>query len=225
MYEVWLITSLNFYVYTVCLIAVTNCQLQWLSLKLQVSWMWHCSLVDVLPVSSCLYQSSKLCNVTAQATMMVILPWEPWLYPVPFSRLSRSHFVLCRFYLIDMSWVMLINSDKLMSYYSCKFHFRYNQQHGSCIDTQSQQESRHLGNRLTGHHVLETLGYLSVTSPKKMQVQCHCFIVLAAFEHLIYITSILEMHQTQELYRVGNLHQPWHPMTASWQGQKKRAVE
>jgi hypothetical protein len=37
-----------------------------------------CSSVDVqrnlLPVSSWLYQSSKLCDVTAQAIMMLILP-------------------------------------------------------------------------------------------------------------------------------------------------------
>jgi len=113
-----------------------------------------------------------------------------------------------------MSEVTQINSDKLMSCYYCKFHFRWNQQHGSCINTPSQRESRHHGDWLTGHCILENLGYFSVTSPKKMHVHCHCFIVFATSKHMIYVTLLLEMHQTQQLSHVRNLQQPWHRMIA-----------
>jgi len=68
-----------------------------------------------------------------------------------------------------------------MSYYSCKFNYRCNQQHGSCIDTPSQQEPRLLRDRLTGRCVKETLGYVIVTNPRRIQVQWCCFHCLGFF--------------------------------------------
>ena len=51
-------------------------------------------------------------------------------------------------------------------------------------------------------------------------LQCHkpqedvCAIVLATSEHLICVTLLLEMHQTEQLYHTRNQQQRWHPMTA-----------